>query len=297
MDRVDLLGAGVAEGLAHAIAGQAGIDLHGTFGTADGILERFLAGTACDVLVLTHAQVARLTARRRVRLDVCADLGEWRPAATVEAEGATTDVALASPPPTGRRATTLYTVTLDANSRSRAAGEFAARLTGRDAAAARARAGFGGTAIRRATAGDTDEARALVFGVLGEYGFTPEPQATDADLMDLEAGFLADGGLFDVAIGDDGRMAACCGMKRLGDARIELRKMYVRRDARGQGLGQRLLDRALAWARARGYPRVELETASRLEEAIALYRKAGFVPRPGKPDTCRCDLAFELELS
>ena len=27
------------------------------------------------------------------------------------------------------------------------------------------------------------------------------------------------------------------------------------------------------------------------------FRKAGFVARPGKPGTCRCDLAFELELS
>jgi hypothetical protein len=42
---------------------------------------------------------------------------------------------------------------------------------------------------------------------------------------------------------------------------------------------------------------VELETASRLEEAIALYRKAGFAARPGKPGTCRCDLAFVLELA
>ena len=86
-------------------------------------------------------------------------------------------------------------------------------------------------------------------------------------------------------------------MKVHADGRVELRKMYVRRERRGQGLGRRLLDRALAWARARGHARVELETATRLEEAVALYRKAGFVPRPGKPDTCRCDLAFELELS
>jgi len=86
-------------------------------------------------------------------------------------------------------------------------------------------------------------------------------------------------------------------MKVHADGRVELRKMYVRRERRGQGLGRRLLDRALAWARARGHARVELETATRLAEAVALYRKAGFVPRPGKPDTCRCDLAFELELS
>jgi len=78
---------------------------------------------------------------------------------------------------------------------------------------------------------------------------------------------------------------------------MELRKMYARREARGHGLGQRLLDRALAFARARGSASVELETASVLKEAIALYGKAGFVPRPGKPETRRCDRAFVLELS
>ena len=33
-----------------------------------------------------------------------------------------------------------------------------------------------------------------------------------------------------------------------------------------------------------------------LKEAISLYEKAGFVPRPGKPDTRRCDRAYVLEL-
>ena len=210
---------------------------------------------------------------------------------------ATPGVALVAPLPKEHELATVYTVALKAGAASGAARDFAARLTGRDAANARAAAGYEGAAIRRASGADTAAARELVFGVLAEYGFAPEPAGTDADLMDLEAGFLAGGGLFDVAVAPDGRIGACCGMKVLGDGRVELRKMYVRKDLRGQGLGQRLLDRALAWARGRGFPRVELETASTLKEAIALYRKAGFVARPGKPETCRCDLAFALELS
>jgi putative acetyltransferase len=272
VDPVRILGAGEAQGLAAAVAREQGIALSGSFGAAGAVLQRFLAGEACDILVLTHAQVAQLTARNRVALDLCADLGASRGSGTV------------------------YTVTLAAGTVPGAARAFALALTDRASAAARMAAGFEGAAIRRATAADTAAARELVFAVLAEYGFTPEPQGTDADLADLEAGFLADGGLFDVAVDPDGRLAACCGMKVLGDGRVELRKMYVRADCRGRGLGRRLLERALAWARARGFPRVELETASRLEEAVALYRKAGFVPRPGKPDTCRCDLAFALEL-
>lgn len=154
----------------------------------------------------------------------------------------------------------------------------------------------GAVRIRRATRADTSAAREVVHAILREYGLVPEPQGTDADLEDLEAGFFADGGTFDVAVTPQGRVVACCGMKRLPEGRVELRKMYVRAEWRGRGLGRRLLERAIAWAREQGVPRIELETASILREAIALYEKAGFVRRPGKPETCRCDRAYVLEL-
>lgn len=295
--RLDVLGAGASHAIATVVAQQAGVELSGDFGSAGDLLERFLAGEACDLVILTHAQVARLVAQNRVAPDFCSDLGTVRTCVAVRAGAARPGVALAAPLPREHELATVYTVALKAGPAYREARDFALHLTGRGAAAARAEAGFEGALIRRATGADTADARALVFAVLAEYGLIPEPAGTDADLMDLEAGFLAGGGMFDAAIGPDGRLAACCGMKILGDGRMELRKMYVRKDMRGQGLGQRLLDRALAWARARGQPRVELETASVLKEAIALYGKAGFVPRPGKPDTRRCDRAFVLELS
>ena len=379
MTKIDILSAGAAQALASAVARQAGVQLDGTFGAVGGILEKFLAGVACDVVILTHAQVAQLTARNRVALEFCSDLGVVRTSVAVragdsrpdvstpaalreallsadaiffpdphqatagihfarvlaalgiadeiaarlrphpngmtamralsEAGGrpigctqtteivATPGVALAAPLPREHELATVYTVALKAAQAGVAAREFALRLTGRETAAARAAAGFEGAAIRRATEADTAAARELVFAVLREYGFEGDPGGADADLMGLAAGYFADGGMFDVAIEPDGCLAGCCGVKILGDGRAELRKMYVRRDRRGRGLGRRLLDRALAWARGRGHPRVELETASVLKEAIALYESSGFVARPGKPGNCRCDRAYVLELS
>jgi putative acetyltransferase len=72
--------------------------------------------------------------------------------------------------------------------------------------------------------------------------------------------------------------------------------MYLRKDARGQGVGGRLLRRALAFARGRGSRRMELETASVLKEAIALYAGAGFQPVRRAPLASRCDLTFALDL-
>jgi putative acetyltransferase len=115
--------------------------------------------------------------------------------------------------------------------------------------------------------------------------------------MDLDSHYFSRGGTFDVAVDPAGRIVACCGLRPMANGALELRKMYARREARGQGLGRRLLERALAYARGSGCPRVELETASVLKEAIALYEKSGFVPRPGKLDTCRCDRAYVLEIA
>lgn len=376
--RLRVLSAGAAQGFATRLAAERGVELEGAFGAVGGILDRFLAGELCDLLVLTHAQAARVMAQARVDPGFCSDLGTVRTcvavragdrapavssapalsAALLEADEihvpdpalatagihflkvldalgiaatvaprlrrhangmtamralggssaralgctqateilATPTVSLVAPLPEPLGLATVYTALLPAAGAAGAAAGFAAELAGPARGHERAAAGFEGPAISRATRAHSAAARELVFAILAEYGFTPDPAGIDADLADLEAGFLAEGGMFDVALEADGSLAACCGLKVLAGGRLELRKMYVRRDRRGQGLGQRLLDRALAWARGRGFARVELETASVLTEAIALYRKAGFTPRSGKPGTCRCDQAFELSL-
>jgi ribosomal protein S18 acetylase RimI-like enzyme len=58
----------------------------------------------------------------------------------------------------------------------------------------------------------------------------------------------------------------------------ELKRFYVAPEARGRGLGQALLDTAIAEARSRGFTRLILDTLEdRMAGAIALYRRAGFV--------------------
>lgn len=61
----------------------------------------------------------------------------------------------------------------------------------------------------------------------------------------------------------------------------ELRKMYLLPSARGLGLGQDLLDRALAAAREAQFRRCYLETLSSMKEAQRLYRRNGFQPIDG----------------
>ena len=150
--------------------------------------------------------------------------------------------------------------------------------------------------LRPATNADCEPVRTLVFKVLSEYGLKPDPGCTDADLDDIEQSYLSRGGIFRVLEDKDGSVVGSYGLYPTEPGVCELRKMYLRRDCRGQGLGQRLLEDALANARQLGFRRVTLETASVLKEAIRLYERCGFRPCRTAHLSCRCDQAYALDL-
>ncbi|MBR0797099.1 GNAT family N-acetyltransferase [Bradyrhizobium jicamae] len=57
----------------------------------------------------------------------------------------------------------------------------------------------------------------------------------------------------------------------------EMKRMFVREDARGCGLGRRLLEALEGAARRRSIARISLETGIRQPEAIGLYRASGYL--------------------
>ena len=150
--------------------------------------------------------------------------------------------------------------------------------------------------FRPATNADRDAIVALVFGVLGEYGLSPDPATTDADLNDVERSYQASGGMFDVLLDADGTIVGTVGLFPVGNSTCELRKMYLLASCRGRGFGRRMLEHAIARARALGFSTVTLETASVLKEAIALYERHGFKPYTPPHLAQRCDQAYRLDL-
>ena len=68
----------------------------------------------------------------------------------------------------------------------------------------------------------------------------------------------------------------CGGLKLHGAEPAEIKRMWVSPEARGLGLGRRLLTELEREAIAHGAPAVRLETNRNLTEAIALYRAAGY---------------------
>ena len=73
-----------------------------------------------------------------------------------------------------------------------------------------------------------------------------------------------------------GEPAGCGALKFHGDAPAEIKRMWVAPAARGLGLGRRLLTDLEAQAAAHGIRTLRLETNRALNEAIGLYRAAGY---------------------
>jgi putative acetyltransferase len=75
----------------------------------------------------------------------------------------------------------------------------------------------------------------------------------------------------------NGRAVGCGGVAFL-DGFAELKRMYVRPEARGQGVADALMARLTAEARAMGHDLLRLETAVHQHAALGLYRRHGFAP-------------------
>jgi len=136
-----------------------------------------------------------------------------------------------------------------------------------------------------------DGFRSLVADTLREFGFEEDPHF-DGDLDDpavaYEALWIAE---------DDGKVVGSVALRDLGDGAVELKRMYLRPDQRGRGLGKQLLALALDWAREHGMSAIRLDTSERMETAQRLYEAHGFRRVTGSaPRQGQCRLLYELRL-
>ena len=100
-------------------------------------------------------------------------------------------------------------------------------------------------------------------------------QSFEAELAGLPGAYAPPAGRLLVA--DAGTELAGCVALRLHAVGVgEVKRLYVRPEFRGRGLGRELINRVVAEAAAAGYRDLVLDTLPVMGEAIALYRAAGF---------------------
>jgi ribosomal protein S18 acetylase RimI-like enzyme len=101
-------------------------------------------------------------------------------------------------------------------------------------------------------------------------------QSFEAELAGLPGAYTPPTGRLLVADADP-ELAGCVALRPHAPGVGEMKRLYVRPEFRGRGLGRELINRVMAEAAAAGYRELVLDTLPVMGEAIALYRSAGFV--------------------
>lgn len=142
----------------------------------------------------------------------------------------------------------------------------------------------------------------LIRTVMTEFGTVGEGYSImDKEVDEMWENYTNEKSYFLVLISGD-KIVGCGGIGLLqgGDEKTcELKKMYFYPEARGYGLGQKLVEICLEKAKEIGYQTCYLETVERMRKANELYQKMGFqlLTQPmGCTGHSACDRQFAKEI-
>ena len=124
--------------------------------------------------------------------------------------------------------------------------------------------------------------------------------ASDGDEHAFYAQYNKSDGLKYVVLAYDGDKAVGCGaIKHFSDDVMEVKRMYVHPDARGQGVATLVLRELENWTTELSYKKCLLETGIKQLEAVGLYRKNGYevVPNYGQYDGMENSICFEKAIA
>ncbi len=140
-------------------------------------------------------------------------------------------------------------------------------------------------------------ARELFLEYAQSLGFSLCFQNFDKELASLPGDYAPPQGRLLLAE-YEGQLAGCIALHRLDPNICEMKRLYLRPQFRGKGLGRALAERIITEARQIGYGRMRLDTVEPvMKDAVAMYRKLGFLEiAPYCANPIAGALYMELEL-
>ncbi len=120
------------------------------------------------------------------------------------------------------------------------------------------------------------QARELFLEYAQSLGFSLCFQNFDKELAEFPGDYASPAGRLLLATYDN-QLAGCVALHKLDSQICEMKRLYLRPQFRGQGLGRFLANHIIAEARQIGYQRMRLDTVEPvMKDAVAMYRKLGF---------------------
>lgn len=96
----------------------------------------------------------------------------------------------------------------------------------------------------------------------------------------------------------NGKAIGCGAIRKYDTDLIEIKRMFVAMDARGQGVGSKILAELEDWAKEMGFKNTILETGNMLHEAVKLYKRNNYIqiPNYGQYEKIEKSICFTKKL-
>jgi GNAT superfamily N-acetyltransferase len=123
---------------------------------------------------------------------------------------------------------------------------------------------------------DIKEARTLFEEYAAWLGISLCFQNFDGELAALPGEYAPPDGRLLLAFEDD-ELAGCIALRKIRATTCEMKRLFLRPEFRGRGLGRVLVEKIIEEARQIGYTQMCLDSLpGRMDQAIALYKSIGF---------------------
>jgi ribosomal protein S18 acetylase RimI-like enzyme len=147
---------------------------------------------------------------------------------------------------------------------------------------------------------ETREHLSIIRELFLEYGkslgFSLCFQDFDTELAELPGEYAPPDGSLILAV-DEAEPLGCVALRKIDDGVCEMKRLYIKPEFRGRGLGKQLVKAIIDEALKIGYKKMRLDTVLVMKEAITLYRKIGFTEiEPYRENPIEGALYMELDL-